>query len=279
MEKIINYFSKNPKINQRVSNYKPDCPVCVGSHLAHLIFGEEEYERGKIALLNEMRKKFENINSAHIELMLRAAGIKNAWGTSNWEKPPLEVFKKLNSIEKLPETKGSYLRGADFECVNLRYVELSNVNLEGANLVYADLEGADLRNANLRNADLKDADLMKANLSNSYLKSTKLWKANLKDANLSYVDLRYAYIRNVNLNGAYLKGADLSNAYLSESDLKGADLRNADLRNADLWNSDLKNIKINELTNFNDITIDRKNAEKLWELGVSKNVKMNIIEE
>ena len=65
-------------------------------------------------------------------------------------------------LEKHPEGRRAYLRGADLSGADLRGADLRGAYLSSANLRGADLSGAYLRGADLSGANLRDADLREA---------------------------------------------------------------------------------------------------------------------
>jgi uncharacterized protein YjbI with pentapeptide repeats len=144
----------------------------------------------------------------------------------------MTVLSRRDLSQDLPERpielRGSNLRAADLNCIELSGADLWKVNLREAQLWQAKLAGASLGRANL-----SDASLWQADLEGAYL-----WKANLEGANLS----------EANLAGANLEDANLKAANLHQTNLIGADLRKA----VGLTHTQLSGALCNETTQLPD---------------------------
>ena len=210
MQRIIEYFEKQPKIFQGSPCYIKDKPCCIGAHLAYLMFGTETYyTQGKNALVEGMKELgFKNINAAHICILLKDMNIfqvdksnikfMNPWSTDEWVLTPLEVFKQLATIEKLPNTNN-----IDYSIMDLEEADMQNGDFNNSNFynIYArkvDFEGANLKNANFEGANLKGAKFKNANLENANFKTAVCVEANFEGANLKNANFEDAYIHYTN---------------------------------------------------------------------------------
>ncbi|MGA5363976.1 pentapeptide repeat-containing protein [Streptomyces purpurascens] len=128
---------------------------------------------------------------------------------------------------------GTYLRGMEFDGIQLAFADLRDVDLSwailrDANLRKANLDDAKL-SADLAGADLNLARLHRADLGAATLRGSKMFSAQLARANLRVAQLQLADLNRANLRGADLRGANLVGADLTKATLRWADLRGADL--------------------------------------------------
>jgi uncharacterized protein YjbI with pentapeptide repeats len=118
-----------------------------------------------------------------------------------------------------------------------------------ARLFGVDLSGEQLQALNFDCADMRRVNLTGADCSGASFNRTALFQASLRDANLTAADLYYA-----DLSSADLRGACLRNATLRLVDLTGADLRGADFRGATvhLWPMQIGNARLDNILTDDD---------------------------
>ena len=151
LKEICDWYSKVPsvEIDQGKMSY------CFGGHLVEYL---KIYEGCHMAGANAFAKSIGG-NLAHVILMFRSIGIRNPFGSFEWEIPHDRAMRLLSEIEDLPETKGADLEGANLYRADLEGANLTRANLEYANLEYANLDGANLEGANLEGAKLDGANV------------------------------------------------------------------------------------------------------------------------
>lgn len=172
-------------------------------------------------------------NQDQYEILRRCSKIEN-WGEwDDWRKQhPKEAIR---------------LKGADFQNVDLWFVNLEGAELWGANLKGAMLCDANLKGAKFRKANLKGARLEGANLEEANLDETKLQRAKLRSANL-----KHALLRKTNL-----QGADLEETRLQGADFRGANLRSARFNLAQVDGmTTIVECSFNENTYFTGVGLD-----------------------
>ena len=139
-------------------------------------------------------------NSEHLKIILNAINKKDISIWNRWREANMEI---------IPDLKGIYLCGDDFEegC------------LIGVNFYNTDLKYSIFNKANLSNANLSKADLFSADLSDAKLNKSNCTGANISQSSLIHSDLKEADLREVDLSGSVLMGANLSKAILNEANL------------------------------------------------------------
>ncbi len=132
------------------------------------------------------------------------------WESDEAKYRILGSMKRLsrNGVSKM-ELSGCYLKGVNFEKINLSGSSFVAANLEGAYF-----ERADLSSAKFYIAILKEATLKETNLTESSFFMANLLRADFSRANLKDVDFREADLSNVDFREANLQGADLQKAIL-----------------------------------------------------------------
>ena len=130
-------------------------------------------------------------NIKHLAIILNAIDKKDISLWNNWRETNREI---------VPDLKGVYLCGDDFEndC-------LIGVNFYNTNLKYSVFNKANLTSANFNKADLYSSDLSYANLSKSNCR-----EATISETSLIHADLREADLRDSDLHGSVIMGANLS---------------------------------------------------------------------
>ena len=213
------------------------------------------------------RRQVEHYNAALKENLVRRAGsIVNDFA--------VDAVEQL-SKERLLESEGGLLVGANLYKANLQeafliYANLQRTDLRLANLQRANLHMANLQHANLEFANLQEADLWLAKLQHALLMYASLQHANMESANLQEAILREANLQNVNLRRANLQGCELEfanlqgaslssgklqGAYLGCADLRGANLEYAGLQGSDLGQANLRDAKNIESARFDEKTL------------------------
>lgn len=139
-------------------------------------------------------------NPKHLEVILDAVNKNDISIWNRWREANREI---------IPDLKGIYLCGDDFEeeC-------LIGVNFNNTDLKYSSFNKANLTNANLSKADLYSSDLSDANLHNS-----NCMGATISESSLIHADLIEADLRNVDIHNSVIMGSNLSKALLSGANL------------------------------------------------------------
>lgn len=156
-----------------------------------------------------------------------------------------------NSKDILMSLKLHIIHAAQYNKLNLSFMNLANYNFENEDLRKVNLTSAYLKNINLKSAIITEASLREANLTNaelnrSDLKHTTLRGANLKGANMKCADLRTTNLDATDLSGADLSGANLHGINLTEAKLSGVNFSKADLSYAKLKGKYLVCIQLRE---------------------------------
>ncbi len=183
----------------------------------------------------------------HLKIIQQGVAAWNDWREKN--------HLLLQPVQ--PDLSTANLRGANLFKADLRGANLSKANLSEANLSLANLRGAILNRANLFGASLSEADLTLADLSETDLRGANLKGANLSATDLSLADLRGADLNRANLSVANLFGADLTLADLTAAQLIETDLSHARLKGSSVYGVAVWNIKVNEITNQQNLIITR----------------------
>lgn len=171
-------------------------------------------------------------NSNYIEPPIVARATSSACVTITIFDP-----KKYSSF---PDLSHLELKCTKFDQLTLNYVDFSGSVLDGSSFISAKLRGAkfqdvlgrdiDLSFADLSNANLKRANFSRSTFNNAILKGVNASRgvfvsSQFKSATLLFSDLTYSHFNNANLEAADLRSADLSAATIECSNLTGADFR------------------------------------------------------
>lgn len=136
----------------------------------------------------------------HLEIILDAINKKDISIWNNWREANIEI---------IPDLKGIYLCGDDFEEECLIGVNFYNTDLKYSSFNKANLTNTNLNKADLHSSDLGDAILYKSNCMGATISESNLIHAHLKEADLRDADLHSSVIMGTNLSKALLSGANL----------------------------------------------------------------------
>ena len=137
--------------------------------------------------------------------------------------------------------------GENFSVNNCTFdsVLFQNLNFNGKSLTYCTFNNllvdsnTDFKNCNFSNSTLENIDLSGKNFTNTNLSSCSINNCDLKEANI--------------------ENTNLSSSSINNCDLKEANIENASFENAIFRNTSLERLKVNEFTNWQNITLNDTN--------------------
>ena len=151
-------------------------------------------------------------NPEHLKVILDAINKKDISIWNRWREANREI---------IPDLKGIYLCGDDFEEECLIGVNFYNTDLKFAALHKANLIRSNLSKANLFSSDLSYSNLYNVNCKESTISESNLIHADLKEADLRDADLHGSVIMGTNLSKALLGGANLFKTQIINCTLTG----------------------------------------------------------